>query len=383
MQADITTEVPSAADHGRPSRARPEGPGLFERSRSACVIVATLVMAAATAATLATAEIGFRLLAPQSIVPRYVEAGEHGIRANIPNVRGMMVTKEFRHAFSTNAQGFRGTTDYAVDKPDGVYRVIVLGDSTTLGHGVSDGETFSAVAEGLLNRIRRTEVINMGVSGFGTAEELIQLQTVGFRFQPDLVVLAYFPNDPYNNVVSQLFAMEGRELVRAGDAFTPALYLRDHLAAIPGYSFLCQHSHLLNFVRSRFSAFFMDYLGKKHQSSIDIHPVLSPTEDALTTSLLREVRRTAVMMQGVPLVVLNIPVILDGHPIQNFPEQAFDATDPAVAVIDVERTVYRGHAVSELSYPNDAHPKPFAHRLIGAALAQTIQGRFWSGATAH
>ncbi len=346
---------------------------LIPRTRATRALFGLVVMALATAATFGILELGLRLLVPQSIMPRYVEASSYGIRKNIGHVRGEMITADFRHEFSTNSQGFRGQVEYAVEKPQGTFRVIVLGDSVTLGHGVKDNETFSAVAERKLNQRRPVEVINMGVSGFGTAEELIQLEEVGLRYQPDLVVLAYFPNDPYNNVVSGLFTVRRDGLERATPSFTPALYVRDHLSAIPGYSFLCQQSHLLNFVRARLSAFFMDRLGRQYQTSTEIRSELTPGERLLTEAVLRDVYRSTWVERGLPLVVLNIPVVLEGRVIQNFPVQRLAESGDLVEVVDVSRSVYQGRSLQDLSYQHDSHPKPQAHRLIGEELAGAIE----------
>jgi hypothetical protein len=88
----------------------------------------------------------------------------------------MISPGKWKHSFNTNSQGFRGTKEYSLKKPDNKYRIIVLGDSVTIGHGVEDDETYSAVLERELSKIKPTEVINMAVSGFGNAEELIQLR---------------------------------------------------------------------------------------------------------------------------------------------------------------------------------------------------------------
>ena len=339
-------------------------------------ILGPFMFAVVMLGSLGLVEVGLRALAPQSIVPRYVEASAYGIRKNIAHVRGAMQTSDFQHAFATNSQGFRGSREYSIEKPSGVLRVIVLGDSVTLGHGVSDNETFSSVAERALSRRRTVEVINMGVSGFGTAEELIQLKEIGFGYHPDLVVLAYFPNDPYNNMVSQLFSVEDGRLVRAKESFTPALFVRDHLSEIPGYSFLCQHSHVVNFIRARLSAFFMDRLGRQNQTSTEIRSDLTPGERMLTEALLQEVYRVTWAERRVPLIVLNIPVVLGGRLIQNFPSQGLGRESEAVEVIDIAQTVYRGLGMDDLSYRHDSHPKPMAHELIGEELARVIERHF-------
>src|SRR5574341_82819 len=209
------------------------------------LLITGAVVGVSLACGLLVAEEALRLFAPQPIIPRYVETGPYGIRRNIAHVRGEMIVPEYRHRFATNSAGFRGIKEYAPTKPAGTYPSIVLGESVALGHGVGDEETFAALLEQDLNRNRPTEVLNLGVSGFGTAEELIQLRHVGLAYQPDLVVLAYFPNDPYNNVVSRLFNVVDGALVPDHPGFAPALYIRDRLYSLPGWSFLCQHSHLV------------------------------------------------------------------------------------------------------------------------------------------
>jgi lysophospholipase L1-like esterase len=346
-------------------------------NRVAQVLLQLALVGCSILLTLGIGEVYFRVFDPQPIVPRYVEVSDVGIRKNIGHVQGVMSTAEFRHGFTTNSQGFRGQEEFATVKPPGVYRIIVLGDSVTLGHGVEDGETFAAVAQHELGQSRPVEVINMGVSGFGTAEELIQLQQTGPSYQPDLVVLAYFPNDPYNNVVSKLFSVVDGQLVRTAETFVPALYVRDRLYAIPGYGFLCDHSHVVNLVRSRLSAFFLDYLGRANRTSSEISSVLTSEEAQLTGLLLQEVARVA-DERGVPLVILNIPVILKGQVIENFPASVFQLNQEFPMVVAVAREVYASHSTEELSYREDSHPRPYGHRLIGEELARVVSQRVWA-----
>ncbi len=323
-------------------------------------------------------ELYFRLFDPQAITPRYVETSPYGIRKNIANVRGMMVVPEYRHGLNTNSQGFRGTKEYSVPKPQGVYRIIVLGDSVTLGHGVEDEETFSSRLEQQLSHHRPTEVINMGVSGFGTAEELIQLRNIGWKYDPDLVILAYFPNDPYNNVVSQLFSVTDGHLVQREQVFVPAIYIRDRLYLIPGYSFLCQHSHFVNFIRNRLSGFFIKQLAQQNSISSQTSQVLSPLETELTVLLINEMIKEVQQQHHVPLLILNIPLIAKGQIVDNFPESRIrEDAALSVHVLAVKDIAYAGHALGDLSYEKDAHPKPLGHELIGKGVAAFIENRVW------
>lgn len=345
--------------------------GTQEASRR--LLLKGLVSLGAIVSGLLFLELGLRLFLPQSIIPRYVETAPYGIRKNIPSVHGEMIVPEYRHRLTTNSVGFRGGKEYALVKPAGTYRIIVLGDSVTLGHGVGDDETFSALLEQELARAGPTEVLNMGVSGFGTAEELTQLRQVGLAYEPDLVILGYFPNDPYNNVVSRLFKVVEGRLVSDQSGFAPALYIRDHLYAIPGWSFLCQHSHLVNFVRNRASGYIVEKLADQNQVAAETSSTLTEREAVLTAALLNELTHE-LAQHGIPLVILNIPLVVEREVIQNLPVERLRRISCSPYVIDVAATIYRDHALETLSYKNDAHPTRLGHKLIADWLAPFIAG---------
>src|SRR5438876_3754019 len=82
---------------------------------------------------------------------------------------------------TTNSAGLRGQVEYAPERPAGVRRVIAVGDSFTFGVQVRDDETMPAQLEGALNRRGRWEVLNLAVPGYGTDQQWLRLQQVGFR----------------------------------------------------------------------------------------------------------------------------------------------------------------------------------------------------------
>lgn len=104
-----------------------------------------------------------------------------------------------------NSHGYRDR-ERTVSKPPGVYRAAVLGDSYTEARQVPMDKTFTALAEEALNRRRcvgeaGVEVLNFGVPGYGTAQELLQLRERVWQFSPDMIVLQFHAgNDMYNNL---------------------------------------------------------------------------------------------------------------------------------------------------------------------------------------
>lgn len=77
------------------------------------------------------------------------------------------------------------------------YRVLALGDSVTFGWGVDQDKTFAARLESLLpERLHRpVRVINSGVGGYNTVQEVTYFKQEGLALQPDLVILTYVQND--------------------------------------------------------------------------------------------------------------------------------------------------------------------------------------------
>lgn len=97
-----------------------------------------------------------------------------------------------------NSLGFRDTRDYTLAKPAGTFRIIVLGDSVTFGHGTLNETTYPYLLEQRLKEWRPDvawEVWNLGVPGYNTRDELAYLKEVGQRYAPDLVIVGFYPND--------------------------------------------------------------------------------------------------------------------------------------------------------------------------------------------
>jgi lysophospholipase L1-like esterase len=111
---------------------------------------------------------------------------------------------EGRSWVAINSDGMRDR-EHAVPKPAGTFRVAVLGDSMAEAMQVPRERNFSAVLEQRLKGCpalngKQPEALNFGVSGYGTAQELIMLRERVWKYEPDLIVLAMFPgNDIRNN----------------------------------------------------------------------------------------------------------------------------------------------------------------------------------------
>ncbi len=97
--------------------------------------------------------------------------------------------------YRVNQLGLRGGP-VPLQKPAGTRRILIVGDSYAFGFGVDEPDTLAARLQDDLRKDHGdVTVLNMGVPGYQTGQELGRLERDGFRLQPDLVILVYYAND--------------------------------------------------------------------------------------------------------------------------------------------------------------------------------------------
>jgi lysophospholipase L1-like esterase len=93
-----------------------------------------------------------------------------------------------------NSWGFR-EIEFPLAKPEGLYRVAVIGDSFTYGQGIPEEERFSNLLENYLSDKGYYQVLNFGKCGAESGDHLTVLKEVVLRTEPDFVILQWFVND--------------------------------------------------------------------------------------------------------------------------------------------------------------------------------------------
>jgi len=94
--------------------------------------------------------------------------------------------------YEYNSMGFRGE-DHHIQKPSGVTRIVVIGDSVTEGYGVDWRDAFASSAQASLGP--RYEVISLGMGGLNAPQEVHILGEVGLQYAPDYVIVNFVLND--------------------------------------------------------------------------------------------------------------------------------------------------------------------------------------------
>lgn len=176
----------------------------------------------------------------------------------IPHAKGKYVTDEYEVFEHFNSRGIRGP-EYAYEKKNGWYRILVLGDSHAEGYTVDFEGLFSEVMKEWLNESAgkpKVEVINSGTRGYSTDQEFLFFKQEGKQYQPDLTILMFCHNDVWYNREPKMWRWykplfkieESRILLTNIPVPKPDLISSDRLK-----QFLNEHFYSYRFVHERIS----------------------------------------------------------------------------------------------------------------------------------
>src|SRR6266480_5636321 len=205
-----------------------------------------------------------------------------------------------------NQFGLRGPDDMQLKKTSGRKRVLVLGDSQVWGFGVEQSKLFSAP------EVHGTdeEILNFGVSGYGTDQEYLFYLLKGEKFDVDQVVLAFTPyNDVANNLASKqysylkpYFTLNKGELVLHNDHVRNSR-VRNFIRRFD------RECRVWNLVGDGLQGFANTLRPKRKQKHAEHNLVVSDTDRAgieLTLALLKQLKE-AVAKRDAEFYVVFIP----------------------------------------------------------------------------
>ena len=115
----------------------------------------------------------------QSLSPKIVP-DEYRHHKLVPNTYSYFEQPDFSYIHRVNNFGLRGK-DIDIEKSPNKYRIMMLGDSFTMGKGVEDDETFTVILNSLLNRnkfvssVDTIEILNGGVDSYAPILSFIYL----------------------------------------------------------------------------------------------------------------------------------------------------------------------------------------------------------------
>lgn len=293
---------------------------------------------------------------------------------HLPNQEGRLIMRDFDIHIKINGRGLRDQPN-SYQRQEGVYRIVVLGDSFTWGFGVEQEQIFTEVIEKSQDNLK---VINMGVSGYSTDQEYLFLKEEGLKYNPQLILLMFFENDIYENtlainyfiypkpkfsIVNGQLVLTNRPLPQVSPLRKVHYFLRTHLITYDSLVRVLEYNPAkpIKFSRELASGIMLWLSGKEKENPFE-----------LTWAILSEIRALS-EASGAQLVVVKIAT----H------DQAleFDKTEPDelaeycrtqnIPFLDLAAPFqdYLGsHSEQSLQLPNDRHWNENAHKLA----AETI-----------
>jgi hypothetical protein len=293
-------------------------------------------------------------------------------------------------------------------RPPGVRRVLFLGDSVVFGAGVEIGARSTDVLESLLGP--GIEVLNAGVSGWGTDQEFLYLCREGFALHPDVVVLGLcMLNDVLNNMLThELFggAPKPRFVLDDGGALVlePAAP-RPPPAARRRAIDLLKHSRLLHYVGRHVRVlhaprpapvhprpYYPEDLESDHSHWAVYRTPYTPRFEAAfrVTEAILAAMQDSVSAHGTPLVWLVFPqkVEVDAEARRRelahygYDPAQFDLAAPYVRLAKLASRLDLGSvypldefraAHRPLFFEHDGHPNAAGHAIAAQAVAPLVR----------
>ena len=355
-----------------PRRAAPDPRGRFLLLGGSLLFCAVLALGT---------ELALRLVRPRCLetapaLQAHVYSPVYGWRLR-PSWQGQ--TRDGR-SVRLNRAGFRGPA--AGEGAPGRRRVLLLGDSLTFGTGVEDRETFAARLGGLAPAL---EPLNLGVSGYGTDQELLLLEREGLPLAPSVVVLnVCMGNDVLDNALpvyvydgvtpKPYFTVQGStvrlhdEHVRRGRLALLAQGLREHSLAFDALLSLAGGTP-----RAPLDHDDGEPWGPRARVVLEHWPEAMELTQRLLTRM-----DDACAARGVRLLVLLHPnrrSFLDDPGFAEPFAAAARRLRPATGVIDLRsRYLERGLAWEDFALDKLGHLNPRGHEIVAEVLAKELGG---------
>ena len=243
----------------------------------------------------------------------------------------------------TNRWGMRDQ-DYAMTKPEGTYRVAIMGASYVMGAGVENDETFESIIEQKLNEninnkdIQNFELLNFSVGGYGLIQQVTVAHEQVFDFEPDLI----------------LYIAQPGEVRRTVERFLPAL-LKGHKIRTP---------ELKEAMKDAGISAGMDRAKAKE--------LLYEKSEELVEWGYGEIARLA-EDHNAETVLVYLP-----NTARRFEPQEITYLDDLAGKLGYKTInlegVYGSHSLEKLQIaPWDLHPNPVGHKLIADKLFEELQ----------
>ncbi len=274
---------------------------------------------------------------------------------------------DYKTEVEVNAYSLRNQEIDDIDPQS--YRILILGDSQTFGHGVRQDETFAAQTEKLLReRGKNVVVLNGGVHGYGTYDMLWKLERLSNRIEYDFVIVVCFLDN-------WLIADEGNDLWKNFQVmkWSESDEVSGHE---PDSLFLLEHFHtyfLLSYLKRKISG------SPSYTEQVQSYRTNAVTDEDLqavwaeTRRLIKEMSEYAWQTRNARMLILHLPSITS---LKLYDKSAFIELEktglPVLSIYDQLKAAGDQSGYEQLQFQHDSHYNARAHKIIATHLVDYL-----------
>ena len=340
-------------------------------------------------------EIFLRVFAPQDLIVPMPAIADSELIYRLPaNTKSYLKGTSVRwFHLETNSLGLRDS-EHDLQRAPGAFRVLLLGDSMSMAEGVELAETYIKQFEKKANEQalrKKVETINAAIRGYGNDQEVVLFERIGMQFQPDLVILAFFEgNDFDDNRQGSIFQLKNGQLIKTTPTEENSQKMRYYNQQIkiqnfPGYRFLVGHSHLVNFLRKKYAAYLthraLTVDKRRPEDRSNEGQTVSEADWNLTTQILMRWNADCRKINSLPLIlfipdIINIRAYKKSMPDKPRTDQRMRdfANANNILFINLTDLFTRDQNVESL-YLQDAHLSPAGHDIVAAEITRFLRAR--------
>jgi hypothetical protein len=332
--------------------------------RETAVCVGLMLLAVVIFLTLG--EIAVRFINPRPYMyPRWQYSPDYGAVLFKNTTMIQERPGRWKYSYKINEYGYRGKA-VPVDSTYTKDNILILGDSYSFGHGVSDGEEYAAVMQNLLKD--KYNVINLAVGSYGLTQEIRRFYEFGQLYRPSIVILQFCGNDLDDNLYNRVTEIKNGCFVFQ-PTNNPIGWTKKYLS----YS-LIQKSQLYNLFRDSVYRIFRKRTIIAAQSKTsaptgsDSLIVKSTIQEKFYDELLDLFARD-LHNRGIVLIMISVNKALDCHPIICHKINELQ-TAGDLRYVEV---VPWFEGVTDLDSPEGHEWGSRAHRILGERLTRYVQ----------
>jgi tetratricopeptide (TPR) repeat protein len=270
-----------------------------------------------------------------------------------------------------NSLGLRGE-EITAEKPAGTYRILGIGDSFAFGEGVKDDDTFLHRLQLRLNAGNagptRYQVLNAGVQGYNTRDEVVYLEHHWLALNPDLVLIVFYINDAYDDGA---ILNRGQEL---------GIY-RANPVGLGRYSYLldlAQYKYHAYQDSRKVEAYYNQHFFSQARSFLE-----NPGDVKVDWTVCRAALERAgqiTRQRNIKLGLVMFPELFKlkgGYPFMQVHSLVRDTCSRlGIPFLDLFDT-FRGHEPKTLwVHPSNHHPNEIAHAMAAEAIERFVKEQF-------